>query len=102
MNAIVMNLIFAAAQPAANSGSTSSDWVAPAIVAAIVAAAVSLTTFALTGRRARLDRQRQLFADAFEAVTEYREYPYIVRRRSGDEPAKERTRISSDLSKVQA
>jgi hypothetical protein len=99
---MVTTLIFAVAQPAANSSSTSSDWVAPAIVAAIVAAAVSLTTFALTGRRARLDRQRQLFAEAFEAVTEYREYPYIVRRRSPDEPAKERTRISSDLSKVQA
>jgi hypothetical protein len=102
MNAIVTNLICAVAQPVAKAGSTSSDWVAPAIVAAIVAAAVSLTTFALTGRRARLDRQRQLFADAFEAVTEYREYPYIVRRRSADERAKERTRISSDLSRVQA
>ena len=36
-------------------GSSNSLWV-PAIVAAIVAAAVALTTFALTGRRARLDR----------------------------------------------
>lgn len=33
---------------------------------------------------------------------EYREYPFIVRRRSPDEPAKERQRISGDLSKVQA
>ena len=32
----------------------------------------------------------------------YREYPYIVRRRSPDEPAKERQRIASDLSGVQA
>jgi hypothetical protein len=101
MNALVTNLI-CAAEPAAKSGLTNSDLIAPTIVAAIVAAAVSLTTFALTGRRARLDRQRQLFADAFEALTEYREYPYIVRRRSADVPAKERTRISSDLSKVQA
>jgi hypothetical protein len=75
---------------------------APAIVAAIVAAAVALTTFVLTGRRARLDRQRQVFADAFEAVMEYREYPYIIRRRSPEEPAKERQRLSGELSKVQA
>jgi hypothetical protein len=90
-------LIFAPAQQA-----TESSWVAPAIVAAVVAAAVSLTTFALTVRRARLDRQRQVFADAFEAVMEYREYPFIVRRRSKDEQAKERARISGELSKGQA
>jgi hypothetical protein len=77
-------------------------WWESAIVAAIVAAAVSLMTFGLTGRRARVDRQRQVFADAFEAVMEYREYPFIVRRRDPGEPAKERQRISGDLSKVQA
>lgn len=84
------------------SGSAASSIAAPAIVAAVVAAAVSLTTFALAGRRARLDRQRQLFAEAFEAVTEYREYPFIVRRRREDALAEERARISSELSKVQA
>src|SRR5947208_2114750 len=96
----VFDLIIAVGPPSEASATT--DWWAPAIVAANVAAAVSLTTFALTGRRARLDRQRQVFADAFEAVMEYREYPFIVRRRSEDEPAKERQRISGELSKVQA
>jgi hypothetical protein len=96
-----ITLIFAAAEPAAEA-SSNTNWWAPAIVAAIVAAAVSLTTFGLAGRRARLDRQRQLFAEAFEAVMEYREYPFIVLRRSKDEPAKERARISGDLSTVQA
>jgi hypothetical protein len=37
-----------------------------------------------------------------EAVMEYREYPYIIRRRRADEPARERQRISGDLSRVQA
>lgn len=87
---------------AAQAANASSAWVTPTIVIAIVALAVSLATFFLSGRRARLDRQRQVFADAFEAVMEYREYPYIVRRRSLDEPAKERQRISGDLSRVQA
>jgi hypothetical protein len=90
-------LIFVAAE-----ASSSTSWWAPAIVAATVAAAVSLTTFALAGRRARLDRQRQVFGEAFEAVMEYRENPFIVLRRSRDEPAKERARISGDLSTVQA
>jgi hypothetical protein len=90
-----------AAQSAGTDNANSSLW-APAIVAAVVAAAVSLTTFALTGRRTRLDRQRQVFADAFEAVMEYREYPFIIRRRNPDEPEKERQRLSSELSRVQA
>jgi hypothetical protein len=79
-----------------------SAWVTPTIVISIVALAVSLWTFFLSGRRARLDRQRQVFADAFEAVMEYREYPFIVRRRNKDDLVNERQRISSDLSKVQA
>jgi hypothetical protein len=69
---------------------------------AILALVVSIVTFLVAGRRARQDRQRQVFADAFEAIMEYREYPFIVRRRNPDEPAKERQRISGDLSKVQA
>ena len=86
---------------AASGDSNNSLW-APAIVAAIVAAAVSLATFALTARRQRLDRQRQVFGDAFEAVMDYREYPFIVRRRNPQEPEAERQRLSGELSRVQA
>lgn len=87
---------------AATVDNADSSLLAPAIVAAIVAAAVSLLTFGLAARRARLDRQRQVFADAFEAVMEYREYPFIVRRRNPDEKEKERVRLSGELSRVQA
>ena len=87
---------------AAPADSAESSLLAPAIVAAIVAAAVSLTTFALTARRQRLDRQRQVFADAFEAVMDYREYPFIVRRRNPNEKEKERVRLSGELSRAQA
>jgi hypothetical protein len=85
-----------------STDSAATELLAPAIVAAIVAGAVSLLTFVAEGRRTRLDRQRQVFADAFEAVMEYREYPFIVRRRSDEEPARERQRISSELSGTQA
>lgn len=95
-------LILAVAKAAAEASSWPARLWAPAIVAATVAATVSLTTFALAGRRARLDRQRQVFADALDAVMTYREYPFIVYRRNADEPAKERQRISAALSELQA
>jgi hypothetical protein len=73
---------------------------ASGIVAALVAAVVSLITLATTGRRARQDRQRQLFADAFEACIAYREFAYIVRRRR-DDSTDEVARISGAMSELQ-
>jgi hypothetical protein len=70
------------------------------VVAALVAAAVSLATLWATGRRATQDRQRQVFADAFEACVSYREFAYVVRRRARDTLA-ERSQISAQLSDVQ-
>lgn len=71
-----------------------------ALVAALVAAAVSLTTMWWNARQARLDRQRALFAEAFAAVADYREFAFIVRRR--DSTGADRSTIHRDLSKVQA
>lgn len=90
-----------AASSAAESSTADASLLAPAIVAAIVAGAVSLATFILAGRRARVDRQRQLFADAFATVMEYREYPFIIRRRNREERASEQQRISTALSEIQ-
>ncbi len=87
---------------AAKATSSSSAWIAPTIVLSILALVVSVATFFVAGRRARLDRQRQVFGDAFAAVMGYREYPFIVRRRNPDEASKERQRISADLSDLQA
>jgi hypothetical protein len=98
---MIVSILIPAAE-AAESTSADASLLAPAIVAAVVAGVVALMTFVLAGRRARLDRQRQVFRHAFEAVMEYREYPYIVRRRSPDEPAEERRRITGDLSRVHA
>ena len=97
----MISLILSAA-PTAKTTSTNSAWVAPTIVISIVALGVSLATFFMAGRRARLDRQRQVFADALDAVMTYREYPFIVFRRNADDAAKERQRISADLSELQA
>jgi hypothetical protein len=86
----------------AKATSSSSAWIAPTIVLSLLALVVSVATFFVAGRRARLDRQRQVFGDAFAAVMAYREYPFMVRRRNQDEVSKERQRISADLSQLQA
>jgi hypothetical protein len=72
------------------------------VVAGLIAAAVAIVTLIVNGRRARIDRQRALLADAFGDIASYREYPYIVRRRRHDQPEAERARISAELSEVQA
>ena len=71
------------------------------LVAAVVAAAVALATLWWNSRRDRQDRQRQLFAEAFEACMLYREFPFIVRRRNADDLVAERSRITSELSRLQ-
>lgn len=69
------------------------------LVAALIAAVVALAGFWWNTRATRLDRQRQLFAEAFGAAMEYREYPFIVRRRTSDT---DRDDITGALSAVQA
>jgi len=76
-------------------------WVAPAIIAAIITGIIAVATLIVNGRRARADRQRELFGAAFGDVASYCEFPYIVRRRRHDCPEEERVRISTELSDVQ-
>jgi hypothetical protein len=76
-------------------------WIAPAIIAAAIAGVIAVVTLIVNGRRARSDRQRELFGSAFGDVSSYCEYPYIVRRRRHDQPVEERIRITTELSDVQ-
>lgn len=69
------------------------------LVAALIAALAVVAGYWWNTRAARLDRHRQLFAEAFGAVMEYREYPFIVRRRTSET---DRSDISAGLSIVQA
>lgn len=88
------SLLLAASDP--------SPWIGPAIIAAAVSGVVALATVALNNRRGRKDRQRQLFADAFAACQAYKEFPYKVRRRrSDDEAAADRSRLTGELSELQ-
>lgn len=69
------------------------------ILAALISAAVSIFGYWQNARAKRLDRQRQLFADAFRSVIEYREFAYKVRRRRA---GADHNQITDVLSGVQA
>jgi hypothetical protein len=84
---------------AAGTGASTGLW-GPTLAVGILTAAVGLLTLAVNQIRARKDRQRELFADAFATVTEYREYPFIVRRR--DPNGADHQAIKDNLSAVQA
>lgn len=78
------------------------------VVVAIIAGAVSLLTLAtntvVAAVKEQRNRRRETYASAFSAVTAYKEFPYVVRRRRGGSPeiaADERFRISEDLRIVQ-
>lgn len=76
-------------------------WVQPAVVAAAITFVGGVVALAVNGVRNRKDRQRERFADAFAAVADYWEFPYVVRRRRHDQPEAERVRISEALRSVQ-
>jgi len=70
------------------------------VVAAIVAGIVSLVTVLMAHERARRDRLREQYADAFRAYASYKEFPYVVRRRA-DGGVGEHVRISEAFRDVQ-
>ena len=76
------------------------------ILAASITGSFSLLFLVITnwwnGRRDRLSRNREVFSKAFAAVQEYKEFPYVIRRRRKDSPEEERIRISTELRRVQA
>ena len=75
------------------------------IVGAIGVVASLLTTGAAVWwkhRREDRDRRREHFANALVAVSQYLEFPYVIRRRGSSDPESERLRISSELKEVQA
>ena len=76
------------------------------VIAAAVTGAVSIFVFAITnwrtGERTRLTRSREVFSKAYAAIQEYKEFPFVIRRRRKGAPEQERVRISSELRRIQA
>ena len=96
----------ASSPPAAADSPTAGGLVSVFLGGAVIAAAISALVSVLIARRKSLEeeraRVRSTFAEAFEAVTRYKEFPYAIRRRRDDRPAEERVRLSEGLREVQA
>jgi len=91
--------------PAAAAGSTDPWWadlISSALLAAAVAAFVSVYLARRRSRAEELARIRLLMAEALQAVADCKEFPYAIRRRRHDAAAEERVRISDELRQVQA
>jgi hypothetical protein len=70
-------------------------------IVAILTALVGIFTLWVNGRRAERGRRRELYAGGWAAVQAYKEFAFAVRRRSADDAAGERVRISEALREVQ-
>jgi hypothetical protein len=72
------------------------------VTAVLAGAGTSFLTLLFTSAQERRDRHREHFSKALQAVTQYEEFPYVVRRRRASDPESERIRISTELRDVQA
>ncbi|THV41164.1 hypothetical protein [Glycomyces buryatensis] len=75
--------------------------VTSAVVVALLTGIVNISLAWRKSRSEERDRIRTVFAEAFAAYTEYREYPYAIRRRNADSPGEERIRISEKVRETQ-
>lgn len=92
----------ATVEPAASGGGLTAAVLSGAVVAAVVTMWVNA---ALARRATRLEeraRVRATLAEAYQAYTDYKEFPYAIRRRRADQPAEERIRLSEALRQVQS
>lgn len=94
----------AAAAAAAASGDTTGFWapVPAPLFAAAIAALVAVVLHTLKAKAEHRARARELYAEAYQWYAAYKEFPYAIRRRSPDEPAAERVRLSEAVRDVQA
>ena len=72
------------------------------VVAALSGASASMLTLVYNSAQEQRDRHREHFSRALQTVSQYEEFPYVVRRRRASDPEGERIRISTELRAVQA
>ncbi len=98
-------ITLATAAAPATAATTSLIWAAlisGSVIAAFIGAIVNTWLARQKSREEELARVRVMLAEAFQAVAEYKEFPYAIRRRRHDDPSGERVRLSEELRKVQA
>lgn len=67
------------------------------VLTAIIAALIALVGYWITQHQKRRERRAEVFASALEAIREYEQTPYLIRRREGPD-ATTRARLSEGLS----
>lgn len=70
------------------------------VVAALIAALIAVATYRWQQQRARRDRQAQIYGEAIQAVEDYAEAPYRVRRHDGT--AATRATLIAHLNELQS
>lgn len=74
---------------------------ASGVVAALITTTINIILARKKNRQEERSRIRTVLAEAFAAYTQYREYPYVIRRRNDAKPADERVRISELIRATQ-
>lgn len=72
-----------------------------AVLAALLTGTLNIVLARRKSREEERSRVRTVFAEAFAAYTQYKEYPYVIRRRNIEKPGEERVRISEQLRQTQ-
>lgn len=73
-----------------------------AVIAAVIAAAVSVWLAYRRTREEERARVRSTHAEAYQAYSDYKEFPYAIRRRRADRAAEKRVRLSESLRTIQS
>lgn len=71
-------------------------------LAACLAAGVNAWSIWRTSRERERDRLRNTLAEAYRAYSDYKEFPYAIRRRRADNIADERQRLAGELREMQS
>ena len=72
-----------------------------AVLAALLTGTINILLAWRKSREEERSRVRTVFAEAFAAYAEYKEYPYVIRRRNIEKPGEERVRISEQIRQTQ-
>lgn len=72
------------------------------VIAVLAGAGTSILMLLYNSAQERRDRHREHFSRALQTVSQYEEFPFVVRRRRASDPEGERIRISTELRSVQA
>lgn len=97
--------VLAATGTSSDPAVTSLVWAAlisGSVIAAVIGALVSTHLARKKSREEQLARVRVMLAEAFQAVAEYKEFPYAIRRRRHDAAGDERVRLSEEMRRVQS